>query len=58
MSELVNRLIARTTSDISRGVTFADGMRHFTDLIRVTLLEIDQKVKRMEELAEKIEARK
>ncbi len=55
MSEFVNRLIARSRSDIERGVSFAKGMEHFTELIHTALVEIEVKFKLMQELAERLD---
>lgn len=50
MSELIDRLCARTLSDIRRAVTFDEGMRHFAELIKETVDHIEEQVKRMENL--------
>lgn len=50
MSEIIDRLIARTESDMKRRVPFEVGMRHFTELVRTAISEITRKVDRIEEL--------
>ena len=58
MSEVIDRMIARTFSDIKRGVPFDEGMRHWAELVKETLVEMDRKILKMEKIAERIEGRR
>ena len=50
MSEYISRLIARSRSDLYRGLEFTQGYYHFTELITAALSEMEANIRRMEDL--------
>lgn len=54
MSEVIERMIARTESDIRRAVPFNVGMRNWNALVRETLKEMSKAIAHVEAIERRI----
>lgn len=57
MSELIKRMSHRVISDMQRGVPFSEGTKHFIALLNETVVEINKKLEKIEEIEKRMDER-